>query len=173
MKEPVWLEKAQVLEMHDAALQFGGASGVRDETLLESALAKPENLYAYENPTIFEMAASYAEGIAQNHPFVDGNKRTSLYAADVFLQSNGYELNADQQELQDKMVDLAEKKITREDMGKFFEENSREYSKDQTDSSGGLQWNDSDKSPTQGQDATESGGLSWNDAGGKSHDHDR
>ena len=85
----VWLEKALVLAIHDRQVaEHGGSARVRDEGLLESALARPMNLAAYEEPSLFELAAAYAFGIARNHPFVDGNKRTGLVAALAFIKIN-------------------------------------------------------------------------------------
>ena len=119
MKEPEWLTKGTVLDMHrEVIIASGGSHGLRDERLLESALSRPQNVFAYEDATIFDLAASYAEAIAHNHPF-DGNKRTALTAADVFLEINGYETNANQQQLADIMVYLAEKKISRDEVAAF------------------------------------------------------
>jgi death-on-curing protein len=90
VKAPVWLLRVAVLATHERLLsEFGGASGIRDEGLLLSALARPESLRAYGQPTVFEMAAAYAFGIVKNHPFIDGNKRTGFTAAIIFLELNG------------------------------------------------------------------------------------
>lgn len=90
---PQWLSKAQVLYIHEAAIKrHGGSFGLRDEGLLESALARAENYYAYGEVDLFLLAATYAEGIARNHPFVDGNKRTAYIAAGLFLYVHGYNL---------------------------------------------------------------------------------
>ncbi len=90
MKRPVWLIRAAVLATHERLLsEFGGASGIRDQGLLDSALARPENLLVYDRPSIFEMAAAYAFGVVKNHPFIDGNKRAGFTAAIVFLELNG------------------------------------------------------------------------------------
>lgn len=95
--EPKWLRREAVLIMHEECLaEHGGASGIRDEGLFDSALARPENLFAYGKPDIFEMAAACAAGIIRNHPFVDGNKRTGFLAAAVFLEINGHRLVADE-----------------------------------------------------------------------------
>lgn len=95
MNAPVWLRREAVLATHERLLsEFGGASGVRDEGLLDSALARPENLIAYEHPTIFELAAAYAFGIVKNHPFIDGNKRTGFTSAIIFLERNGHSFGA-------------------------------------------------------------------------------
>jgi death-on-curing protein len=95
MKRPVWLLKETVLALHERLLaEFGGSSGLRDEGLLESALARPENLFAYGRPTVFDLAASCAFGLVNNHPFVDGNKRIGFAAATVFLEINGWRFQA-------------------------------------------------------------------------------
>lgn len=96
MSEWIWLDIRVVLAAHDEQLaEHGGAEGVRDMGLLESALARPKNLAAYGDPDVTELAASLAFGIAKNHPFVDGNKRTALVALETFLALNGEELAAD------------------------------------------------------------------------------
>lgn len=90
-----WLERPVVLAVHGAQLaEHGGAGGVRDVGLLESALARPLNLAAYGEPDAADLAAAYGFGIAANHPFVDGNKRTAFVAVELFLAINGYVLNA-------------------------------------------------------------------------------
>lgn len=94
-----WIPKETVMGIHSKSLMaFGGGEGVRDEGLLESALAPPENLSAYENPTVFDLAAAYAFGVIRNHPFVDGNKRTAFLTATLFLDLNGFALGADEAE---------------------------------------------------------------------------
>lgn len=95
MKQPVWVLREVVLLAHEQSLaQFGGSAGIRDEGLLDSALGKPQNLFAYGKPTLFELAASYAFGIVKNHPFIDGNKRAGFVVAVAFLQHNGWRLEA-------------------------------------------------------------------------------
>ena len=90
MNTPIWLLREAVLATHERLLsEFGGASRIRDAGLLDSALARPENLLAYGKPTIHELAAAYAFGIVKNHPFIDGNKRTGFTAAVMFLERNG------------------------------------------------------------------------------------
>jgi len=91
MREPVWIEKAEVLVAHSRQIAtHGGGDGIRDEALFDSALAKPKNVFAYEEgATLPRLAASYAFGIARNHAFVDGNKRTALVACEGFLRLNG------------------------------------------------------------------------------------
>jgi death-on-curing protein len=90
MKEPVWVLREVVFTLHEQSLaQFGGSAGVRDEGLLDSALGKPHNLFAYGKPNLFDLATSYAFGLVKNHPFIDGNKRTGFIVAVLFLELNG------------------------------------------------------------------------------------
>ena len=98
MNEPIWVRRDVIELLHTQSIaEHGGADGLRDEGLLESALARPKNLFAYEevhDPS--RLAASYTFGFAKNHPFVDGNKRAAFIAAGLFLRLNGYRLTADQ-----------------------------------------------------------------------------
>lgn len=95
MKEPEWLLREVVFAAHEQSLaQFGGSTGLRDEGLLDSALGRPPNLFAYGKPSIFDLAASYAFGIVKNHPFIDGNKRTGFIVAVAFLGLNGSKFQA-------------------------------------------------------------------------------
>lgn len=99
MKEPIWIEKEDCLGFHGALLaRFGGLDGLRDSGLLESALARPLQLLAYGNPDLFELAASFAHGNVKNHPFLDGNKRSGLMSAALFLELNGMIFNAPEEE---------------------------------------------------------------------------
>lgn len=92
----IWLSAQVLLAAHDEQLaEHGGASGIRDHSLFESTLARPQNLAAYETPDAAALAAAYAFGLAKNHPFVDGNKRIALIALESFLVLNGFELVAD------------------------------------------------------------------------------
>ena len=92
----LWIDPDILLAAHDEQLvEHGGASGVRDRGLFESALARPQNLAAYGEPDAAALAAAYAYGLAKNHAFVDGNKRTSLIALEYFLELNGFTLMAD------------------------------------------------------------------------------
>jgi len=97
MPEPLWMDEELLLMLHDEVLrQTGGASGVRDINLLKSALARPLNRYAYEGVSdLVELAATYAVGIASNHPFIDGNKRAAFMALGLFLDDNGLRLIAE------------------------------------------------------------------------------
>ena len=92
-----WFDKRALLLLHDMSLaEHGGASGVRDDGLLDSALARPLNLVAYGSPDVSDLAAAYAFGLVKNHPFVDGNKRAAFLAVGLFLGLNGHALNATQ-----------------------------------------------------------------------------
>ena len=123
MEAPEWLTKEAVLEIHTEVIDVsGGSHGLRDEGLLESALSRPQNVFAYEDATIFDLAATYAEAIAHNHPFVDGNKRTAFAVAGLFLEVNGYEIKVGQHA--DIMVAIAEKKILREEVAAYLRQNS-------------------------------------------------
>lgn len=91
MNAPVWVMPETVQVLHEMSLAaFGGLAGVRDQSLLDSALKRPENLWSYTEPSLFELAASYAFGLARNHPFLDGNKRIAFLTATTFLEVNGY-----------------------------------------------------------------------------------
>ena len=91
----IWIGESVALAVHDMQLaEHGGLNGVRDKNLLESALAKPRNQEVYGTPDVAELAASYAFGLARNHPFVDGNKRTAFVVCELFLNLNGWVLAA-------------------------------------------------------------------------------
>jgi death-on-curing protein len=92
----VWIEPNVIWAVHEEQLaEHGGASGVRDAGLLESALARPRNLVSYGQPDAADLAAAYGFGLARNHPFIDGNKRTAFVAVELFLALNGWSLTAD------------------------------------------------------------------------------
>lgn len=108
MSEPLWLQSDFVYAIHDELLTlYGGRAGVRDQGLLESALAKPLQLFHYKKADRFTLAAAYAAGIIQNHPFIDGNKRTGFIAAYTFLSLNGYQLHASEADATIKTLALA------------------------------------------------------------------
>ena len=108
MMEPVWVATEVVLSVHAALIaRYGGIGGVRDAGFLDSALARPPNLLAYAQPTLFGPAAVYCAGVVRNHPFIDGNKRVGLAVADIFLQLNGYEIMASEPEAVFMIRDLA------------------------------------------------------------------
>ena len=103
-----WLDKSALLMLHGESLaDHGGASGIRDEGLFDSALARPLNLLAYGSPDYAELAAAYGVGLAKNHPFIDGNKRIAFIAAALFLGLNGYRLIASQVDAADTMLAVA------------------------------------------------------------------
>ncbi len=101
-----------VLAIHDEQLaEHGGAEGVRDMGLLQSALARPQNLLAYGKLDFADLAAAYASGVARNHPFIDGNKRTAWVVAETFVELNGFEIAAEDTGAYDAMLALAEGRI--------------------------------------------------------------
>lgn len=113
--------------MHAQQLsEHGGGDGIRDEGLLESALARPQNLLAYaeEPPTLTRLAAAYAFGIARNHPFVDGNKRTALVVALTFLLVNGLKVTAPRDDRYFIFYDLAAGKLSEEELAHWLETNT-------------------------------------------------
>ncbi len=108
MKEPVWVTGEVVLATQEELVsRFGGLPGVRDEGLLDSALHRPQQSFHYGKPTIFDLAADYAEGIIRNHPFCDGNKRVGFIAAYIFLGANGWEVVASEEEVALQTLALA------------------------------------------------------------------
>lgn len=125
--EPRWLARRALLLLHAESLaQFGGAGGLRDEGLLESALARPLNLYGYEGVSDpCRLAAAYAYGIARNHPFVDGNKRAAFAAAGVFLGLNGLALTAGKAEATVAVMDLAAGTLPEEVFAAWLRDNTR------------------------------------------------
>jgi death on curing protein len=126
MKEPGWLQVDEVVTIHAALLhRFGGAAGVRDAGLLEAALQRPLNRFHYEDPspTLFELAAAYAEGIVGKHPFVDGNKRTGFVVAALFLQTNGYRLIASEESAVERTLALAARAIGEAEYAAWLAEN--------------------------------------------------
>lgn len=106
---PVWIDARAILFLHDESLaMFGGARGLRDAGLLQSALARPVNQHLYKpDGDVAELAAAYAFGLAKNHPFVDGNKRTAFLALGLFLALNGWRLETTQIDAIDAMLSLA------------------------------------------------------------------
>ncbi|MGB5761625.1 MAG: type II toxin-antitoxin system death-on-curing family toxin [Sedimenticolaceae bacterium] len=126
MTEPVWVLPELVHAIHQTLLaEHGGLSGVRDEALLESALARPQQKAAYANTgSIFELAASYSFGLARNHPFIDGNKRIALTVAAVFLELNGYSLDATEAEAVLMYQQLAAGTLTEEALAAWIRDSS-------------------------------------------------
>jgi len=119
MAQIVWLLEETVIAIHHRQIsEHGGSEGLRDEGLLASALARPQNLLAYAQPRpdLAALAAAYAYGIARDHPFVDGNKRTALVAARTFLLLNGHNLEASQDEKYLTFLQLAEATLAEEQL---------------------------------------------------------
>jgi len=127
VKEPVWIREIEALAFHAQLIAlFGGSDGVRDRGLLNSALARPKNLFAYAERelTMAELAAAYAAGISNNHPFVDGNKRTAMQVAFVFLEFNGFPVTASQEEACLTFLSLAAGEISEQLLAQWFEHNT-------------------------------------------------
>ena len=123
MNEPVWVLDELVQAVHSMLLaEHGGGSGTRDTALLHSALARPKQKFTYEPETkIFKLAAAYSFGIVKNHPFIDGNKRTAFTIGTLFLEINGYRLDAPEPDAAIAFENLAESKIDEADLAKWFE----------------------------------------------------
>jgi death on curing protein len=122
--EPFWLTRQMIVAIHDEQLAIhGGASGLRDEGMLESALDRPKNKWAYENAELADLAAAYAFGIARNHPFVDGNKRTSLLALYTFLGVNGFDFNVPEAEAAAIILSLAAGEVSEESLARWIRDN--------------------------------------------------
>ena len=119
-----WLRINAVVAMHQRQIaEHGGSEGVRDLGLLESALARPENIAAYEpEADIARLTGAYAFGIAKNHPFIDGNKRTALVAMRTFLRLNGFNLNATPADKYLTIISLAEGSLSEEDLVDWLRE---------------------------------------------------
>jgi death on curing protein len=126
MTPPVWISEALARMIHDDQIaRYGGSLGTRDESLFLASLDRPRNLFAYgDNPNLFDLAAAYAFGIAKNHPFVDGNKRTGFVLAAVFLELNGYSLDAPDSEVVGTMERLAQGLETQESVALWMQSRS-------------------------------------------------
>ncbi len=125
MPEPIWIPREMVLAMHLRQLaEHGGGQGVRDDGLLDSALQRPQNKLAYESPDLAELAAAYAFGIARNHPFIDGNKRTALVTSFTLLYVNGLKVITSQEENTKKFMALAAGTIEEKELADWFKQNT-------------------------------------------------
>jgi death-on-curing protein len=126
-KEPRWLTLRGLLILHREGLdEHGGLDGIRDQGLLESAMARPQNLFHYERITdLCRLAASYAFGIAKNHPFNDGNKRAGFMAATLFLAKNGIALTASQVDATNTTVRLAAGEVAEQEFAGWLQANSK------------------------------------------------
>ena len=126
MKEPYWLTREECLALHDMMLsQYGGIAGLRDENLLESALARPQHLFACGKPTMTDLAAAYAAGIVKNHPFLDGNKRTGFILGAGFLERNGYEFQATEADAALRTLALAAGELSAAGYAEWMKANSK------------------------------------------------
>jgi len=126
MSEPLWMELADALAIHEKMLAlFGGLPGLRDAGLLESALARPQQLFHYANPNLTELAAAYAAGVVRNHPFLDGNKRIGFVLAAAFLEINRCEFGASEVEVVERTLALAARAIEEADYAAWLTANTR------------------------------------------------
>ena len=128
MREPTWVLNDVVQAVHSMLLaEHGGGSGIRDKALLDSALARAKQKYTYESDaSVFELAAAYSFGIAKNHPFVDGNKRTAFTIGTLFLEINGYILTAPEPEAAITFEKLAAGQLDENELAKWFKMHSSE-----------------------------------------------
>lgn len=126
MREPEWVLRETVLTLHEQSLaQFGGSAGIRDEGLLDSALGRPQNLFAYGKPTLFDLAAAYAFGLAKNHPFIDGNKRMAFVTAVLFLELNGQRFHAEEVDATVRTLALAAGEMREAEFADWLKTNSK------------------------------------------------
>jgi death-on-curing protein len=127
MSEPDWLDFNIVIDVHAELLAlFGGRDGIRDIALLESALARPINKFVHGETDLGALAAAYAFGIARNHPFIDGNKRTAFVAIFVLLGLNGIDFVPQSAAATAIMISLAAGEVSEEDLSRFIRDNCRE-----------------------------------------------
>ena len=125
MSEPFWICEDIAKAIHaDQISQHGGSSGIRDENLLSASLARPRHLFAYGEPTLFDLAAAYGYGLAKNHPFIDGNKRAAFAVMATFLELNGYSLDVPEMDVVAVMEGLATDQENQDSLAKWLEENS-------------------------------------------------
>ena len=123
--DPIWIDPVALLAVHAQMLaRYGGAEGVRDQSLLDSALARARHQFAYGESDLRVLAAAYAYGIVNNHPFIDGNKRTGFMAAYVFLSRNGMTLNAPEAEAAVMTLALADKSVSEAGYAQWLRDNS-------------------------------------------------
>lgn len=124
MSEPVWLTRRIIIAIHDEQLAIhGGASGLRDDGMLESELDRPKNKWSYKNADLAELAAAYAYGIVRNHPFIDGNKRTSLLALYTFLGVNGVDFVVPEADAAAIILALAAGEVSEQSLTRWIRDN--------------------------------------------------
>jgi death-on-curing protein len=127
MKEPVWIERQALELLHGAGLaRFGGPAGVRDDGLLDSALARAKNAFHYGTGDLAALAAAYAFGLAKDHPFIDGNKRAAFLACGVFLELNGLRLTATPADAYAAIIALADGTLGEDEFAQWVRMNSGE-----------------------------------------------
>jgi death on curing protein len=126
VKKPVWIDERDAIALHSRLLALhGGAEGLRDRGLLQSALARPQQQYAYaETSDIIDMATAYTAGIVRNHPFVDGNKRTGFVVGILFLELNGYRFAASEEDAAQAVLKLADRTFDEGDYNAFLRGNA-------------------------------------------------
>ena len=131
MRQPKWLSSALITAIHDEAIyEFGGLAGVRDPGLLESAIDRPRNRLAYEpESSLFDLAAALCVGIAKNHPFIDGNKRTALLATRAFLFLNGYALEPAEEDEVLTLIAVADSSLNELALADWLRKNSTRRSR--------------------------------------------
>ncbi|MBC8228368.1 type II toxin-antitoxin system death-on-curing family toxin [bacterium] len=121
MQEPIWLSRILLDQMHAELIrEHGGSPGIRDANLIESALARPQNKWAYGEEDIVELAAAYGYGLVKNHGYVDGNKRVAFMAMFVFLYQNGFFLDAENSEIVSVMLGVAEGNLSEEALSEWL-----------------------------------------------------
>jgi death-on-curing protein len=128
MDDPLWISVELAVAIHRRQLaEHGGADGVRDLGLLESALGRPRHLFAYTDPTpdVPSLAASYAFGVARNHAFIDGNKRTAYVVCRTFLLLNGFDMSASKEDRYRTFLDLAAGAISEEELAAWLHQHAR------------------------------------------------
>ena len=124
MNEPLWITEEECIAFHSMLIaSFGGADGLRDHGKLLAALERPKNLFHYEEPSILQLATTYASGIVKSHPFIDGNKRTGLLACQIFIESNGYQFQASEEEAALQILALADSRLSDEELTAWLEAN--------------------------------------------------
>ncbi len=126
MTQPLWIDERDTLTLHDRLLALhGGAAGVRDDALLKSALARPQQIHAYADaPDLIDLAAAYTAGIVRNHPFIDGNKRTGFVVGILFLELNGYRFTASEEDAAQAVLGLAASTLDEQGYAAFLRANA-------------------------------------------------
>lgn len=128
MIEPIWISENIAKTIHaDQIYQHGGSLGIRDENLFSASLARPRHLFTYSEPTLFDLAAAYGYGLAKNHPFIDGNKRTAFMVIYTFLGLNGYFLEVAEMEVVAMMEGLVTDRENQDSLAKWLKNNAVQF----------------------------------------------